>query len=89
MVDVLEERISLILSELLDPYDLDASLLNEDGCSVFPEEVRCNSMRVVGIYDKNSNSLLAYAGYLVLRGENTLEVRLVKVVNAVTRELLS
>ncbi|MEM4481473.1 MAG: hypothetical protein QXK88_02680 [Desulfurococcaceae archaeon] len=88
VLDFLDERFSIILGQVLEPYELDVSLLDKRGCEVFPEEPGCNNIQVVGIYGKGSDEPLAYAAYLILRGENVLEVKLVKVIDAISREPL-
>ena len=86
IMEILEERLPLILSEAVEPYGLEASVLKMSGCDVFPEEKQCKDVVVVGVYEKESEKPLVYAGYLVSRGENVLEVRFLKAVDAASRE---
>lgn len=86
IVEMIEERLSLVINEAVEPYGLEASVLNIDGCEVFPEERACNNVVVVGIYEKEATTPLVYAGYLIFRGENTLEFRFIKAKDAFTRE---
>lgn len=86
IVEMVEERLALVLNEAVELYGLETSVLNKDGCEVFPEEKLCKDILVVGVYEKDSEIPLVYAGYLVLRSENTLEVRFVKAVDASTKE---
>lgn len=86
VIEILEERLPLILNEAVESYGLEASILKRDSCEIFPEEKLCSNIVVVGIYEKDSEKPLIYAGYLILRGENTLEVRLIKAIDSVTGE---
>lgn len=86
IVEMVEERLPLLISEAVEPYGLEASVLDIDGCDVFPGEKLCKDIAVVGVYEKESETPLVYAGYLISRGENTLEVKFIKAVDASTKE---
>ncbi|MEM0000112.1 MAG: hypothetical protein QXY82_02165 [Desulfurococcaceae archaeon] len=86
IVEMLEERLALILNEAVELYGLETSILDKDGCEVFPEEKLCKDILVVGVYEKDRENPLIYAGYLILRSENTLEVKFVKAIDAATKE---
>lgn len=86
VLEILEERLPLLLNEAVEPYGLEASILNKKGCDVFPSEKQCEDIMVVGVYEKESDEPFLYAGYMVSRGENLFELRLVKIIDALTRE---
>lgn len=85
IVELIEERLSLIVNEALETYGLEASIHPEKGCEVFPTEKKCSDIIVASIYEKDSNEPVAYAGYMLTRGENTLVFELFKVVDAETK----
>lgn len=88
ILEILEERLTLMINEAVEPYGLEASLLNKNGCQIFPAEKQCENIIVVGIYEKEADEPLVYAGYLIIRGENILEVKLVRVIDAETGDTL-
>ena len=86
VLEILEERLPILLNEAVEPYGLEASILNKKGCDVFPNEKQCENIVVAGVYEKEAEEPLVYAGYLVTRGENLLEFKLIKIIDALTRE---
>lgn len=88
IVEIIEERLSLVLNESLEPYGLEASIHLGEGCEFFPNERQCNDIIVVKVYDRETNEQLAYAGYLRARGENTFIFELLKVIDAETKQAI-
>ncbi|MEM4717866.1 MAG: hypothetical protein QXE81_03790 [Desulfurococcaceae archaeon] len=86
ILEILEERLSLLLNEVVEPYGLEASVLSKNGCDIFPNEKNCENIIVAGVYEKDSRDPLVYAGYMISRGENLLEVKLIKVIDSLTSE---
>jgi len=86
VAEIIEERLPIVLNEAVETYGLETSVLNTSGCDVFPEEKACNNIIVVGVYEKESTTPLVYAGYILLRGENTLEFKFLKAKDASTNE---
>lgn len=86
IVEIIEERLSIVINEVLEPYQLEASVHVDKGCDYFPNDTRCDKIIVVEIFDKESNRRIAYAGYLVGKGENTLIFEPYKLVDAETRQ---
>lgn len=89
VMDFFEERFALILNESLESYSLEASILEENACELLHNEPSCSNLMVVGIYEKESQNPLAYALYYVYRGENTLEIKIHSILDAMTKEKLS
>ena len=88
ILEILEERMPIIINEAVEPYELEASILERRGCDVFPQEDRCGDIVVVGLYEKDSDKPLVYAGYLITRGDNILEVKLLRIIDALTGEAI-
>ncbi len=86
ILDMLEERFPLIINEALEPYGLDASIIENKGCQVFPEEDKCEEILVVEVYEKDGRRPLVYAGYRFNRGSNTLQIKLIGVKDAETNQ---
>lgn len=84
VLDVFNERLPLILNEVLEPYGLEASVLREDGCRILPDVPFCSNLIVTGIYEKDSQKPLVYVLYYINRGENTLDIRTFSLVDAST-----
>ncbi|MEM1627716.1 MAG: hypothetical protein QXP02_04830 [Desulfurococcaceae archaeon] len=80
LLDMLKERLSIMLSETLEPYGLEASFLENRGCELFPNERFCEELLVIGIYEQKSDEPVLYALYRAHRGENTLEFKLEKLI---------
>lgn len=88
LIDILDERLPLIVNEVLEPYGLEASILEGRGCDEFPELERCEEILVVEVYEKDAQKPLVKAGYRFSRGSNTLEIKLVAIKGAeITEEL--
>lgn len=83
--ELVRERLSMILSEAVDVYGLEISIIDEKGCDIFPEESLCKDMITVEIYEKDSDKPLAYTGYVINKGQNTFEVKTYKIIDAETR----
>lgn len=88
VMDLFEERFALILNESLELYTLEASVLEESACEIVPNDPSCTNLIVVGIYEKDSQSPIAYALYYIYRGQNTLEIKAYSLVDAITKEKL-
>lgn len=88
VMDFFEERFALILNESLESYSLEASVLEKNACELVPSDPSCSNLVVVGIYEKESQTPLVYALYYVYRGENTLEIRIHRIIDATTKERL-
>ncbi|MEM1618764.1 MAG: hypothetical protein QXE77_04355 [Desulfurococcaceae archaeon] len=84
VLDFFNERFSLILNEVLEPYGLEASVLKDDGCRLLPSEPLCANLMVVGVYEKDSQAPLVYALYYVGKGENTLNIHIFSLIDAST-----
>lgn len=84
MIEIIEERLPLIINELLEPYQLEASVHTGKGCEIFPGDSQCDKIIIVEIYDRELNKRVAYAGYILDRGENTLSFKLYKIIDAET-----
>jgi hypothetical protein len=80
--ELLEERLPLILNSVLEPLNLEASVLRDYGCRLYPSDPHCRELVVVGIYEREGEKPLLYAVYWLARGENTLEFRLLRLVDA-------
>ncbi|MFZ8782834.1 MAG: hypothetical protein ACO2OR_02460 [Desulfurococcaceae archaeon] len=80
--ELLEERLPLILNSVLEPLNLEASVLRDYGCRLYPSDPHCRELVVVGIYEREDEKPLLYAVYWLARGENTLEFRLLRLVDA-------
>jgi len=80
--DLLEERLPIILNSVLEPLDLEASILRGYGCKIYPSDPRCKDLVVVGIYTQRSEKPLLYAVYRLTRGENIFEFKFLKIIDA-------
>jgi len=78
--DYLMERLPLMINSFLEPYGLEASILGGDACRLFPGEASCKQLVVVGLYPADSEEPAAYALYRLIKGENTFEFHLYKIV---------
>lgn len=89
MSEFFEERFPLILNEALEPYSLEASVLDKNACEILPQDPVCSNLVVVGVYEKESQTPMVYAMYYVYRGENTMEIRIHSLVDASTLEKIA
>jgi len=75
--DYLMERLPIILNDLLEPYGLEASILDQDdACRVVKD---CSDATVIGVYSRESGSRVAYAVFRHRVGDNTLSFYLERV----------
>lgn len=79
--DYLMERLPMIVNSLIEPFGLEASVLRGDPCRLFPGEA-CNQLVVVGLYAGDTGRHVGYVLYRLIRGENTFEFSLYRLVEA-------
>ncbi len=80
--EYLLERLPVILNNVLEPYGVEASLLNmEDACKVLGN-IECKDKIVISLHDTSTERVLAYAVYRYKLGDNTFEFQLEKLVQA-------
>jgi len=82
--ELLEERLPIILNSVLEPLGLEASVLRDYGCKLYPTDPGCKDLVVVGIYGESSERPVLYAIYSSTSGENIFEFKLIKIVDSKT-----
>ncbi|WP_232216781.1 hypothetical protein [Desulfurococcus amylolyticus] len=84
LIDVLEdylmERLPVMINDLVEPLGLEASILSDSGCNIFPEEEACNQLVIAELYASEADKPLVYVLYRLIKGENTFEFYLYKIV---------
>ena len=77
--DYFFERLPIILNNVLEPYNMEASVLSEDeACRILKDN--CQHRIVVAIYRLTDNKLVLYVIYWYRIGDNTFEFQLEKVI---------
>jgi len=80
--ELVEERLPIILNSVLEPLDLEASILRGQGCKIYPTDPYCKDLVVAGIYTQGGEKPVFYAIYRLTRGENTFEFRFLRIIDA-------
>lgn len=79
--EYLFERLPIILNNVLEPYGIEASLLDEEKtCRILGSDM-CKDRVVVSLHDVDTERVIAYVVYKYRAGDNTFEFLLEKLVS--------